>query len=101
MCCCILVLKKCIHHHNYSIYIIYTVSVGGERWHFSSYLKDYGGIGSAKCVYFGDALTGPLPARCLCNASRRKIDFNPILSGAQRRDASGMLLSRNAARLVE
>ena len=27
MCCCILVVKKCIHRHNYSIYIIYTVPV--------------------------------------------------------------------------
>ena len=93
MCCSILVVKKCIHQHNYSIYIMYT---GGERWHFSSYLKDYGGIGSAKLVYFGDwldALTGPLPAwRYATPRVASKID-QPIFCGAQRRDASGTLLA--------
>ena len=99
MCCCILVVKKCIHHHhNYSIYIIYTVPVNRRRTlAFLLLLERLRRDRICKISLFwgwADALTGPLPAR-------RKIDLNPILSRAQRRDASGTLVSHNAARLVE
>ena len=45
------------------------------------------------------SISCPAPLQRL--ASRKKIDLNPILSGAQSRDAFGTLLSRNTARLVE
>ena len=101
MCCCILVVKKCIHHHNYSIYIyiIYTVPVNRRRTlTFLLLLERLRRDRVCKISLFwgwagcSDRSTScPAPLQRL--ASRRKIDLNLILSGAQRRDASGTLLN--------